>query len=348
MSKAGRLEMLNSVLTSLAVYMMTINEMPAWVKKEFDKRRRAWLWAGEANCAGGKCRVSWKMVCRPKQLGGLGVHCIDSFGTALRLRWMWQKWKCPNKPWTHMNIPSTSKDRALFAAATKITVGNGQTARFWTDSWLNGMTPKEIAPELFKISVRKNRSVKDALANGKWLQDLRFYLDDCHSSELQCLEELINEVQLTDATDEIIWTFGNKNYYTTRSAYQLQFIGAVNTDFKRIVWNGWAPARCKFFIWTLMLDRILTADKLLLRHWENEYFCPLCRRSLETSNHLFTECPYSLMVWSSFSATFSQDALNPENWPQNQHNVQSWFRNMVGDKSKAKRKIIFPLANLIC
>jgi hypothetical protein len=31
MSKAGRLEMLNSVLSSLPVYLMTINDMPAWV-----------------------------------------------------------------------------------------------------------------------------------------------------------------------------------------------------------------------------------------------------------------------------------------------------------------------------
>ncbi|KAM0847123.1 hypothetical protein ACQ4PT_055218 [Festuca glaucescens] len=263
MSKAGRLEMLNSVLTSLAVYMMSINEMPAWVKKEFDKRRRAWLWAGEASCNGGKCRVSWKTVCRPKQLGGLGVHCIDSFGTALRLRWMWQKWKCPNKPWSHTHIPSTAKDRALFAAATKITIGDGQTAKFWTDRWLHEMSPKEIAPEFFKISVRKNRSVKDALTNRKWMLDLHFSLDDCHSAELLHLETLIDEVQLTEAPDEITWTFGSKNYYTSKSAYLLQFISAVGTDYKKIIWKGWAPARCKFFMWTLMLDgRQITAAPL--------------------------------------------------------------------------------------
>jgi hypothetical protein len=40
-------------------------------------------------------------------------------------------------------------------AATKITIGNGQTARFWTDRWLDDMTPQEIALELFKISIWK-------------------------------------------------------------------------------------------------------------------------------------------------------------------------------------------------
>jgi hypothetical protein len=180
LSKAGRLEMLNSVLSSLPVYLMTINDMPAWVRKEFDRRRRAWLWAGEANCNGGKCRVSWKQVCRPKALGGLGVHCIKDFGSALRLRWLWQKWKKPNKPWAHLQIPASRKDKALFAAATKISLGDGAKATFWTDRWLFDLIPAEIAPDIFKISVRKNRTVKDALANEKWMIDLRHHLDVQH------------------------------------------------------------------------------------------------------------------------------------------------------------------------
>jgi hypothetical protein len=348
MSKAGRLEMLNSVLTSLAVYMMSINEMPPWVKKEFDKRRRAWLWAGEASCNGGKCRVNWKTVCRPKHLGGLGVHCIDSFGRALRLRWLWQKWKCPNKTWSHTHIPSTAKDRALFDAATKITIGNGQTANFWTDKWLYDLSPKEIAPELYKIAVRKNRTVCEALKDRKWLMDLRFSLDIHHSDELLRMEILLDGIRLTDTPDEISWTFGSKDYYTTKSAYVLQFIGAVNTDYKKIIWKSWAPARCKFFIWTLMLDRVLTADKLLLRRWENEYFCPLCRRNLETTTHLFTECPYSLKVWSAVATKLSHDEMKPNSWTNTYHNFQSWYRGLVGTLSKERRKTVVTLTNLVC
>ncbi|KAK1609205.1 hypothetical protein QYE76_032878 [Lolium multiflorum] len=216
MSKAGRLEMLNSVLTSLAVYLMTINEMPAWVRKEFDRRRRAWLWAGETTCNGGKCRVNWKQVCRPKALGGLGVHCIQAFSAALRHRWMWQKWKKPNKPWAHMKIPMTKKDKALFAAATSIKIGNGETAIFWSDRWLFDQTPAEIAPDIFKISIRKNRTVKDALTNEKWLLDLRHNLDVQHLPQLLRLAQLVEAVQLTNDPDDIIWRFGSKQVYTAR------------------------------------------------------------------------------------------------------------------------------------
>jgi hypothetical protein len=261
---------------------------------------------------------------------------------------LWQRWKFPNKPWSHTKIPSTAKDRALFEAATKITIGNGQTAKFWTDRWLYDLSPKEIAPELFKISVRKNRSVCEALTNRKWLMDLRFSLDIRHSDELLRLEILLDGIHLTETPDEITWTFENKNYYTTKSAYLLQFIGATNTDHKKIIWKGWAPARCKFFMWTLMLDRVLTADKLLLRRWENEYFCPLCRRNLEITTHLFTECPYSLKVWSFIAYKFAQNELKPEAWPNTYHNFQSWYRNLVGKTAKDRRKTIFTLTNLVC
>jgi hypothetical protein len=88
----------------------------------------------------------------------------------------------------------------------------------------------------------------------------------------------------------------------------------MKTDYKSLVWKGWAPANCKFFIWTLLLDSILTADKLLLRQWENDYFCPLSRRNLETAHHLFTEYPFTRQVWPQFAIVFNEHLLNPLHW----------------------------------
>jgi hypothetical protein len=41
----------------------------------------------------------------------------------------------------------------------------------------------------------------------------------------------------------------------------------------------------------------LTADRLLLREWPNNYFRALCERNLETAQHLFLECPVAIELW---------------------------------------------------
>uniref|UniRef100_A0ACD5UP66 Uncharacterized protein n=1 Tax=Avena sativa TaxID=4498 RepID=A0ACD5UP66_AVESA len=123
---------------------------------------------------------------------------------------------------------------------------------------------------------------------------------------------MLEGVHLSAEPDTIAWRFGSKSTYSARSAYQLHFIGAMSTGYKKLIWKGWAPARCKFFIWTLMLDRVLTADKLLQRGWDNDYFCPLCRRNLETTSHLLAECPFSIEVWKRMSAYFKTKALSPQ------------------------------------
>lgn len=59
MAKSGRLVLIKSGLTALAIYMMTIHKLPAWVLKKIVQLCRAWLWTGEDTCSGGKCRVGW-------------------------------------------------------------------------------------------------------------------------------------------------------------------------------------------------------------------------------------------------------------------------------------------------
>jgi hypothetical protein len=44
------------------------------------------LWKGDENANGGHYLVNWWMVCKPKELGGIGVPDLERFGRALHLQ----------------------------------------------------------------------------------------------------------------------------------------------------------------------------------------------------------------------------------------------------------------------
>ncbi|KAE8767955.1 hypothetical protein D1007_60624 [Hordeum vulgare] len=60
----------------------------------------------------------------------------------------------------------------MFASATSAHIGDGSTALFWFDAWLEGVAPRDLAPSLFAISARKRRTVAAALHGDAWLQDI--------------------------------------------------------------------------------------------------------------------------------------------------------------------------------
>jgi hypothetical protein len=124
-------------------------------------------------------------IYRPNELAGLGVMDLNRFGRALRQRWFWYRWTDDTKPWQGMVLPCDDEDRALFHASTQINLGHGEKALFWHDRWLDGTSPKEIAPNLFKLAHFKNRSVAKELVNRNWIKSVR------HISTTQELSEYI-------------------------------------------------------------------------------------------------------------------------------------------------------------
>lgn len=67
----------------------------------------------------------------------------------------------------------TEIDYALFRASTTILLGNGGKANFWKDNWPSPTSLKELALGLYPIAARKNRTVREAMYEGKWIDDPR-------------------------------------------------------------------------------------------------------------------------------------------------------------------------------
>ena len=261
------------------------------------------LWNCSDTVSGGKCKVSWDKVCRPKRLGGLGILNLEKFSRALRLRWLWHEWVSPDKPWVGSETPNDIIDRNLFNAATNVTVGDGLKASFWGAAWVNGLSPQLIAPAVFKASRRKNRCVHDALTDEKWISDLdvlNFTTD--HFAQFILLWELLQDVVLVPGmADAIIWTLTANGIYTAKSAYKAQFFGAIAAPFLGIVWKAWAPPKCSFFAWLAVQNMLWTSDRLAIRGWPHQPTCQLCRCTPETARHILFECRYSKRVWAATS-----------------------------------------------
>jgi hypothetical protein len=151
LNKAAKLTLVNSIISSVLTYHITVFELSKRALKKIDMIRRNFLWHCFEDRRQGQCLVNWKRVQRPKSLGGLGILDLERFGRALRLR-QWYVRKSRSKPWNGITIHSSAIEMTLFRTCTSTTLGNGETTSFWHDHWLIGSAPKHVAPLLFWLA----------------------------------------------------------------------------------------------------------------------------------------------------------------------------------------------------
>ena len=299
LNRVGRLTLMTFVLSAMPTYHLSVFPLATWARKRIDRIRRSFLWRGKAESNGGHCLVAWPLVSKPKTLGGLGILNLDKFSCALRLRWLWKSWTTEDHPWKGFDVPCNLADRLLFSASTIVTVGDGKTAKFWHDSWLDGMAPRNLAPHLFELVSRKNKSVAIEINDGNWIRSLRGKI----TSTVQIEEFVSLWFRLHDfhlqpqVLDSITWKWNPDGVFTIKSVYNAQFIGSyshINSDF---VWRARAEQKCKIFAWILLQDKLLTANNLATRGWPHQPNCSLCNGLLETGPHLCLHCPFARAVW---------------------------------------------------
>jgi hypothetical protein len=188
----GHSTLINSSLTSLALYMLFFYRIPPGVKKKMDMHRASFLWIGDKN----KIKyhmIIWPIVCLPKDQGGLGILDLDVMNISLLSKWLWRLF---NEKGVWQNI-LTGKYlgkvtlgqavaklgdshfwqglidvKGLFWPYIRIVVGNSVKTRFWEDVWLKDDSLANIFLRLYSISLNLNITVANAFVLG--IANLRF------------------------------------------------------------------------------------------------------------------------------------------------------------------------------
>ena len=156
LSYAGRLQLINSVITSLVNFWMAAFRLPSSCIKEIERLCSAFLWSG-SELNGRKAKVSWADVCRPKAEGGLGVRRLKdvSLVCSLKLIWrilsantLWVNWIKmylirKGSLWSVKESTQTGswvwrkilKNREAAKEFYQVEVKNGRKASFWYEAW---------------------------------------------------------------------------------------------------------------------------------------------------------------------------------------------------------------------
>jgi hypothetical protein len=107
-----------------------------------------------------------------------------------------------------MGTPCNKTDKLLLAASTEIQIGGGKKISFWHSVWTAGRRPKDIAPDIYALSRRKNRKLHEALSDNdnQWIRDimLRPNITKHHLQQFIDLWVIVREVRLNPEIADLI------------------------------------------------------------------------------------------------------------------------------------------------
>jgi hypothetical protein len=221
LSYAGRLIMVNSVLSALPTYYLGTLKLPVTMIHQIDKYRKHRLWDRGVIHRKGGCLVAWKKACLPKNQGRLGIINLRIQNTALLLKhlhkfcnheiipWVTLTWRClynsnvvpqlkrPVGSFWLRDVMSCSSS-FLMIASCKARKGN--SICFWSDTWDLGVL-KWRYPQLFSFAKNQNISLQKFLSQDAYTN---FFtpLSEEAANQWTELDILIQSLELVSSVDD--------------------------------------------------------------------------------------------------------------------------------------------------
>ena len=115
-------------------------------------------------------------------------------------------------------------------------------------------------------------------------------------AEYILLWEAVQEVEFSVEPDQISWKWTANGLYSSKSAYEIQFVGSYCNFNTQAIWKAKTEGKHQFFTWLFDQGRIQTADILLPKGVVCNPICCLCDQEQETAAHLCLHCCFAQEV----------------------------------------------------
>ncbi|XP_056695812.1 uncharacterized protein [Spinacia oleracea] len=270
LSKAGRLTLIKSTLSTIANYSMQALALPGKTVDEIDKICSNFLWDSTTD----KKRthlVAWDRVCAPVSQGSLNVRKTSILNLLALVKLCWRLNNVNNLAACNTpNFRDVGKGWENFASLTEWCTGNGENILLWEDNW-TGKGP------LRTIIHRALNANEERL---KWIQAIPI---------------------VPDCSDIPVCTMGKGKYFDSKATYDFLW----NKTFKHLenpkewntIWGAICHPKQKVFLWLMLWNRLPCASHLFRRMIIRNSNCMFCQTTHEDLDHLFIACPKARQFW---------------------------------------------------
>ena len=321
LSYAGRLQLIQSVITSLTNICMAAFRLPSACIKEVEKLCSAFPWSGpELN--GRKAKVSWGEVCKPKQEGGLGVRRLKEVNLVCSLKLIWRILSA-NSLWVNWIkvylIRKGSlwmwrkilKCREVAKKLYRVEIKNGRKTSFWYESWSPLGCLKDLLCDRGYIDMGISIS---AMVCECSRHRRRFHRNPIFNRVEESIDRY--KANITEEEDVSLWGNGKgdyKNRFSSKETWQATRVQYQSCYWYKMVWFKHATPKFSFVLWMAMNKRLSTGEEMSNWGGSVDTTCVFCRDPMETLAHLFFDCPYSSQIWEGLTRRV-MDTQYPTSW----------------------------------
>jgi hypothetical protein len=152
----------------------------------------------------------------------------------------------------------------------------------------------------------KTRVIADIWVDGELRLTFRRNFDDNLLQSWRELLTVMENVELKNETDSLVWCYSQSGVYSVQSLYAIINFRGVKPVFVPAVWSIEVPPKIHLFLWLLSHNKLATVDNLNKRGMTKPTQCKFCDED-ESIKHLFFECVVSKNIWGYVCEFFGFD-----------------------------------------
>jgi hypothetical protein len=133
--------------------------------------------------------------------------------------------------------------------------------------WIVVCPLKNIFPALFVCCEQQNKTASEVLINGGILITFDISFGTVEVNEWGELQELLGDVQLSEAEDKVKWELEKSGKFSTKSMYLFILNPGILDGRMSEMWKTNCPLKQKNFLWLCFRGQIQSASQLSVRKW---------------------------------------------------------------------------------